>query len=230
MAQLDKYLFYDLFYIFPFENPETMKKISKKEYMIIEPFIEGKYEKYVSNSGWINPNTDKIIHFFMHWNCYYSKGKALISDIQGVKHTKYYELTDPAVQSFDNEYGPADLGTFGLLQFIFTHKHNEYCIGLPWPNDTLINKTRTEIKRTKYAFESIGLNERYKEVYIKILNATFNDQDDDLFSPLIFIIILMYLLPKLINAIILIIQWINKNKVFIMLIIIAIILVIGQQK
>ena len=117
-----------------------------------------------------------------------------------------------------------------MLQFIFTHKHNEYCIGLPWPNDTLINKTRTEIKRTKYAFESIGLNERYKEVYIKILNATFKDEKDELAFPIIAFIILLYLFPILINAFILIIQWINKNKVFIMLIIIAIILVIGQQK
>lgn len=60
----------------------------------------------------------------MHWNWVQSKGEKIVSDIQGIKKYNYYELTDPAIQSINQDYGPADLGIFGLIAFLIRHKHN----------------------------------------------------------------------------------------------------------
>ena len=61
------------------------KKIKKHEWFAVEPFINGKYEKFVSNTNWENPNLGVSIPAFMHWNWVYSKGEKVVSDVQGVK-------------------------------------------------------------------------------------------------------------------------------------------------
>jgi len=171
------------------------RTFNEDEWMIIEPYIEGKYEKFVSNNGWTKENIEKTIPLFMHWNWVYSKGEKLVSDIQGVKKDYIYELTDPAVQSIYREYGGTDLGIEGLIYFLSEHKHNELCQSLPWPNDEEIKKIK-EAKRclikkrgTSYTFELKNCrDEEIKNLYKKVINSTFNNN----FLSIIIIVVIIF--------------------------------------
>ena len=118
----------------------------------------------------------------MHWNLVNIKGEKLVSDIQGVRREKYYELTDPAFQSINQEYGDGDLGCFGLIAFLIRHKHNKYCKDLPWPEESEIkryfyNITLMEMRRTTFVNELKriygGNKEYFSEKYRIIINSVF---------------------------------------------------------
>jgi len=175
-----------------------------KEYepMIIEPYIEGKYEKFVSNSGWTKENIEITIPLFMHWNWVYSKGKELVSDIQGVRKGHIYELTDPAVQSFYQMYGDTDLGVEGLIYFLSEHKHNSYCQSLPWPNNEemkKIQKVTKCLKRkrgTSFKFELKNCQkDDIKILYKEVINSTFNKNLYIIMFLVIIIVIVIIFLP-----------------------------------
>ena len=73
----------------------------------------------ISNENQINENENftnlkKNIHY--SWILY--RGRKVILDVQGVFSNKKYYLTDPAVQSVDQEFGGSDLGAMGLIKFI----------------------------------------------------------------------------------------------------------------
>ena len=68
------------------------------EWVTLEPFIEGHYEKWNSNSGW--SKEEKLsVHAFCHWTYHYSGGLLLLCDAQGVRNGDAYCLTDPAICS-----------------------------------------------------------------------------------------------------------------------------------
>ena len=88
---VNKKIFFPNIYLTSFDKSAIFnffgtRDFNKDEYMIIEPYINGNYEKFVSNNGWTKYNIGKTIPLFMHWNWVYSKGKKLVTDIQGVKH------------------------------------------------------------------------------------------------------------------------------------------------
>lgn len=191
-TSLEEHASFNLLFFYSIKSYDQMQKIKENEWIIIEPFIKGKYEKFTNNADCIEPNIDKTIPFFMHWNWAYSKGEKLVTDIQGVRKKSNYVLTDPAVQSIDKEYGEGDLGICGLILFLYKHKHNEYCRDLPWPSDKQFKKIKEIVHDKRFCKES----SIYKEDYIKILNSTFNNYTYLLFLPLIiiiFIFIFIYL-------------------------------------
>ena len=55
-ASMDKYATFNLFFFIPITNSDAKKKIKKHEWFAVEPFINGNYEKFVSNTNWENPN------------------------------------------------------------------------------------------------------------------------------------------------------------------------------
>ena len=81
----------------------------------------------------------------MHWNWVHTKGEKIICDIQGVKKDDNYELTDPAV---------------------YTHKHNEFCKDLPWPNENGIKKIKKLMLITNPTLE--------KQLYKEVIDSTFS--------------------------------------------------------
>ena len=192
-SALDKYATYNLFDFIPFRDDDQMKKIKKDEWILIEAYIDGKYEKFINNECLCNDNTDNTVSYFMHWNWIYSKGKKLICDIQGVKKINEYELTDPAVQSIDKEYGESDLGPDSLIKFIYSHKHNEFCKDLPWPNEEEVKK----VKKLRIIYNDT----LQKQLYQEFLDSFFN-KDTDSNSFLIYIIIGIILVMILIPIII----------------------------
>ena len=112
----------------------------------------------------------------MHWNWVYSKGEKVVSDVQGVEKNGYYLLTDPAVQSINQEYGSTDLGAYVILVFLAKHQHNQYCQHLPWPNTRIINIINSyhqaTYKRTTFSFE-FKSDPKIRQMYINIRNSVF---------------------------------------------------------
>lgn len=177
-ASLEKYARFNLFGFISIRDDDSMAKIKQDEWLSIEPYLEGYYEKYVSNTNDTDPHIGKAIPAFMHWNWVYSKGEKVVSDIQGIEKKGYYHLTDPAVQSINGDFGLTDLGPYGILVFLANHEHNEYCINLPWPSDNIIDTLKSfhkvGNKRTTFSFEFKNYP-NLRQFYINIKSTVFRN-------------------------------------------------------
>eukprot|EP01083_Nonionella_stella_P153837 494773_1 len=97
------------------------------EYITVEDHLDGSFEKFNSNTGWVKRN-ESSLNAFSHWSYHHSNGKYLICDLQGVDSDNgSYELTDPVVMSEDTKFGTCDLGVVGISNWFYHHSCNEYC-------------------------------------------------------------------------------------------------------
>lgn len=103
-------------------------------YLAVEDRLDGVYEKYNSNNGYVKDISDdsscpaKVVRIqmaqtFSHFTYEQSKQKEMVVDIQGVG----FAYTDPQLHSVSLSYGRADRGTRGFNDFFKTHKCNDYC-------------------------------------------------------------------------------------------------------
>jgi len=107
---------------------------SGDECLSLEPFIEGTYVKYNNNCGFVNkdkPNDrfNQAAQAFSHFTFERSRGRFLVSDLQGVGHI----LTDPVIHTLDPErfkLADANLGKEGFKFFFATHVCNSICAKL----------------------------------------------------------------------------------------------------
>ena len=154
-------------------NDESKRYISPNMKVAIEPFLNGKYIKFSSNSGYENPDFDAFIPAFSHFTWIYSKGTRVVLDVQGIFNNGKYYLTDPACQSLEQIFGLSDLGAMGLCKFILCHKHNNICQDWKWVppslNGILKAYNATSIKRTSFSFENRKNIEKYKPLYLNLL-------------------------------------------------------------
>lgn len=103
------------------------------ECLSLEPYIEGEYVKYNSNSMFMkedspeNPDQfSQIAQAFSHFTFERSWGHFLVNDLQGVGHL----LTDPAIQTRDRErfkLADTNLNEEGFKFFFATHECNPTC-------------------------------------------------------------------------------------------------------
>lgn len=108
---------------------KTCSNFSAGEWLSVEPYIEGAYVKWNSNSGWFR-EYELSIHSFCHWTYHYSGGTLLFCDAQGVRGDDKYFITDPAICSLvKGQYGMTDLGEAGISQWFKGHKCNTFCNG-----------------------------------------------------------------------------------------------------
>ena len=156
-------------------NDDSKRHLSPNMKVAIEPFLNGNYIKFSSNSGFKNPNFDAYIPAFSHFTWIYSKGLRVVMDVQGIFKNQRYYLTDPAVQSLDQKFGNSDLGAMGLCKFIICHKHNDICSNWKWIpasfNGILKSCNANSIKRTSFTFENRKNIEKYKPIYQYLLNS-----------------------------------------------------------
>jgi Alpha-kinase family/von Willebrand factor type A domain len=104
---------------------------SNDEYMSLEPFIEGDYVKYNNNSGYVNEDKpddpfSQAAQAFSHFTFERSRGRFLVSDLQGVSHI----LTDPAIHTLNPKrfkLADTNLGKEGFKFFFATHVCNYIC-------------------------------------------------------------------------------------------------------
>ena len=154
-------------------NDEAKKYLSPDMKVAIEPFLEGEYIKFSSNSGYENPDFDAYIPAFSHYTQIYSRGTRVVLDVQGVFKNKKYYLTDPACQSLDEKFGNSDLGAMGLCKFILCHKHNDICRNWIWIPSQFQNMLKaynaTSIKRTSFNFENRKNIQTYRPLYLNLL-------------------------------------------------------------
>ena len=120
----------DIKYVINQPDPNTRPKLA--QCVIVEDYIEGKYEKWCNNYGYLSPESLSM-PAFMHWSWVHTKGQLMVADLQGVRKSNSYFLTDPAILSVDNSYGPTDRGVEGMFMFFYNHKCNEFCKRLPKP-------------------------------------------------------------------------------------------------
>jgi hypothetical protein len=107
---------------------------------------------------------------FTHFSYWCSKERLLIVDLQGVRTSNGYNLTDPAIHSTETlggGYGELDLGTVGIEAFFSTHKCEKACRGLPKPakarytyldcEDIIRRKKRSECEFMFFFFSQISI-------------------------------------------------------------------------
>ncbi|KAI0426595.1 kinase-like domain-containing protein [Xylaria sp. FL1042] len=97
----------------------------------IEPFIDGDYVKYNSNSGYVNEDLsedpcNQAAQAFSHFTFERSRGRFLVNDLQGVGNM----LTDPAIQTRDPKrfkLCDTNVNSEGPKFFFATHQCNALC-------------------------------------------------------------------------------------------------------
>eukprot|EP00931_Biecheleriopsis_adriatica_P066594 TRINITY_DN40915_c0_g1_i1.p1 TRINITY_DN40915_c0_g1~~TRINITY_DN40915_c0_g1_i1.p1 ORF type:complete len:306 (+),score=47.77 TRINITY_DN40915_c0_g1_i1:76-918(+) len=93
---------------------------------LVEPMIPGLYVKMNSNTGWVkdqNALTEALSHFSFD----YTGGQCLLCDLQGNEDSTRYLLTDPAIHSVEQKYGPTDGGEEQMKSFFEKHRCNAFC-------------------------------------------------------------------------------------------------------
>eukprot|EP00959_Pyramimonas_sp_CCMP1952_P322136 6740686-Pyramimonas_sp.AAC.2 len=66
-----------------------------------------------------------LSHFSYHVS---TGGNVLLCDVQGGVYSDGCILTDPAILSRTQSYGPTDLGIRGISSFFSKHTCNKYCL------------------------------------------------------------------------------------------------------
>ncbi|ORY14955.1 hypothetical protein BCR34DRAFT_672355 [Clohesyomyces aquaticus] len=104
-----------------------------EEVISLEPFLSGDYVKYNNNAGWVNEDIPvgwkqeaEAAQAFSHFTFERSRGRFLVSDIQGVGRI----LTDPAIHTRDRhrfKLAGTNLNTEGFKLFFLTHVCNDVC-------------------------------------------------------------------------------------------------------
>eukprot|EP00959_Pyramimonas_sp_CCMP1952_P473865 9502471-Pyramimonas_sp.AAC.1 len=95
---------------------------------LVEPWIQN-WEKFNSNTGWTSHQTPwhLVMQALSHFSYHTTGGSVLLCDVQGGVYSDGCVLTDPAIMSHTQEYGPTDLGSKGISSFFSRHTCNQYC-------------------------------------------------------------------------------------------------------
>ena len=130
------------YWFFLFPGADDQRFVLQGEYVALEDFIPGNYQKFNSNGGYEDESISKLLLTFCHWTWEVSGHNFMICDLQGVKSANGYYLTDPAVHSKEQLYGPTDLGLVGMEMVLKGHRCNDFCriLGLQNPMHSLYKR------------------------------------------------------------------------------------------
>jgi Alpha-kinase family len=140
------------FHLFGLFNVSPHKNVRKSEYISMEPYLQGEWEKFNSNGGWSNDDY-KLLQAFSHWTACKSGFRFLLCDLQGVCTSTEYRITDPAIHSLEQIHGPSDLGIAGMEKFLEGHECNFICQELQLERNPVVNNFSHRRIGTTYSFE-----------------------------------------------------------------------------
>eukprot|EP01083_Nonionella_stella_P161874 530732_1 len=102
------------------------KGIVVNEWCLGEDYLEGDWEKWNSNSGFVC-SARASVQAFCHWTYHHSDGALLMCDAQGIRANNKYYITDPCICSKSGVYGLTDCGERSINSFFANHKCNLFC-------------------------------------------------------------------------------------------------------
>ncbi|RLN73694.1 hypothetical protein BBJ28_00025247, partial [Nothophytophthora sp. Chile5] len=112
------------------ENPTAVGLDASMTKFTAEPYIDGKYEKYNNNNGWVAEKSLTLgdtAQAFSHFTWQSTYGQHMVVDLQGVGSV----FTDPQIHSLQEaKFGKGNLSTAGMTAFFSTHKCNQVCRAL----------------------------------------------------------------------------------------------------
>lgn len=79
IAKMQNISSFNLLWLLPIETDQRYVKVN--EYVAIEPFIEGAYDKFNSNGGYESPY-HLLMNAFCHWTWYISGHRFMVCDLQ----------------------------------------------------------------------------------------------------------------------------------------------------
>ena len=102
---------------------------------LYEKFMEGRYVKYNTNSGWVSDISGDYAdacQAFSHYTWVKSGKQLVVCDLQGVAKSNKILLTDPAIHSEDYtlltpKHGGNNLGPPGIKTFFASHRCSRVC-------------------------------------------------------------------------------------------------------
>ncbi|XP_052815089.1 myosin heavy chain kinase D-like [Mya arenaria] len=152
IAKMDSVSHFKVLGLFAVNEDTTY--VSPCEYVAIEPYLHGQFEKFNSNGGF-EDNTAAVLNTFSHWTWHVSGHKFLVCDLQGVHQGRSYVLTDPCIHSVDGRFGMTDLGVVGMEKVLSNHTCNVLChkLGLENPMAGLGPGSRSSARATQYVFQ-----------------------------------------------------------------------------
>lgn len=120
------------------------------QHVIVEDYLPGQYKKWVSNYGYISPESE-VLPAFAHWSWVHTRGERMIVDLQGVRRDDLneYTLTDPVLLSASvagGELGCGDTGIECMAMFFYHHKCGVLCQHLPRPTNQNVEAIIPELK------------------------------------------------------------------------------------
>jgi len=84
------------------KNPKGKFETKKDEWLIFEKYLEGEWTKWNANNGYVN-QSKLSVHAYCHWTYHTSNGDLVMCDMQGVRDTDKYTITDPCICSVEQE-------------------------------------------------------------------------------------------------------------------------------
>ncbi|XP_053132180.1 eukaryotic elongation factor 2 kinase isoform X2 [Hemicordylus capensis] len=129
-----------------------MKNRPGKPLFHLEHYIEGKYIKYNSNSGFVRDDNIRLTpQAFSHFTFERSGHQLIVVDIQGVGDL----YTDPQVHTESGaDFGDGNLGVRGMALFFHSHSCNKICKSMGLTPFDLFSKEKDALFRSNKLLES----------------------------------------------------------------------------
>ncbi|XP_061456344.1 eukaryotic elongation factor 2 kinase isoform X2 [Rhineura floridana] len=129
-----------------------MKNRTGKPLFHLEHYIEGKYIKYNSNSGFVRDDNIRLTpQAFSHFTFERSGHQLIIVDIQGVGDL----YTDPQIHTESGtDFGDGNLGVRGMALFFHSHSCNKICKSMGLTSFDLSTKEKDALFRSNKLLEN----------------------------------------------------------------------------